>query len=93
MANSRPPNRERDYLRPPQVAEMLSVTHATVITWIRSGMLAASDLALPGSSRPRFFVRREDLDQFIESRAVTPPTKRKARDKPPKRPAGSRQWV
>lgn len=91
MATESPPTRSRDFMRPRHVAELIGVRVETVVTLIKSGLLPASDLSLPGSSRPRFFVRREDLDNFIESRQVAPP-KPKARAKPAKRPAGAKQW-
>lgn len=93
MSNHRPPVSELDYLRPPQIAKLLGVTHGTTIGWIRAGMLAASDLSLPGATRPRFFVRREDLDDFISSRQLVTPKTPAARAKKHGRPAGSRQWV
>ena len=54
-------------LTPPQVAKQLSVDPATVINWIRSGELKASNVG-KGAQRPRYRILRGDLDAFLESR-------------------------
>jgi hypothetical protein len=51
---------------PPQVAKQLGADPATVINWIRSGQLKASNLA--SGSRPRFVIQAADLDAFLRSR-------------------------
>lgn len=61
-------SRDRDFLTPPQLAERLGCRPETVIGWIRSGELPASDLARRGSSRPRYRIRLEDADDFLRRR-------------------------
>jgi hypothetical protein len=53
-------------LTPPQVAEQLGSDPATVISWIRSGQLKASNLAT--GPRPRFVIQPADLDAFLKAR-------------------------
>jgi excisionase family DNA binding protein len=53
-------------LTPPEVAKQLGADPATVINWIRSGQLKASNLAT--GARPRYVIRPEDLDKFLGSR-------------------------
>lgn len=65
---------ERGVLNPPDVAERLRVSPDTVHGWIRSGQLKASNLAAPGR-RPRYKIRREDLDNFLAKRQPTTPPK------------------
>ena len=72
-------------LTPPRVAERLKVSPEKVITWIRSGELAAADVSLrPGTGRPRFRVDPQELDAFLRRRSVvpTPKTKRRRRRDP-----------
>lgn len=63
---SKPTSTERTVLTPPEVAKQLGADPATVINWIRSGQLKASNLAT--GHRPRFVIRPEDLDRFLDSR-------------------------
>lgn len=65
------------YLQPDDVARLLAVSPKKVRAFIQSGELRASNVS--NSARPRFIVRREDFDAFLESRAVNvaPPVKRR----------------
>ena len=66
-----PVNKSRqpsEILNPPEVAEMLRVSPETVHGWIRSRQLKAANVAGPGSRRPRWKVKREDLDAFLARR-------------------------
>lgn len=69
-------------LTPPQVAEQLGVDPATVICWIRSGQLKASNVG-KGAQRPRYKIRQSDLDQFLKSRQPQPMVTKKRRAKQP----------
>lgn len=59
---------DRSILTPPEVGKMLGADPATVINWIRSGQLKASNLAT--GARPRFVIRPADLDRFLDSRQL-----------------------
>ena len=50
------------------VAELLSVSPATVAEWIETKQLKASNLSK--SQRPRWVIRRADFDRFLEFRAA-----------------------
>lgn len=65
-----------DKLTVQQVAEELQTTEDSVLGWIHSSKLKASDIS-NGSIRPRWRIRREDLDEFLDARRPTPPAKRK----------------
>lgn len=52
-----------------EVAELLSVTPATVYRWVKRGYLPAVDVAPPGG-RLRLRISDDDLQQFIEDRAL-----------------------
>ena len=67
--NSPAPER---YLSPPQIAERLGVAPRKVIAWIRSGELAAVNLASRGASRPRYAVSPASLAKFLSAKAVAP---------------------
>lgn len=69
-----------DALTPPEVAEQLSTSPETVLGWIKSGQLKASNLAT--GNRPRYVVMPDDLTAFLKSRQPDPPVKRKAKAKP-----------
>ncbi len=61
-------DRRREVMTPPQVAELLGVSPETVISWIRSKMLKASNLAT--GHRPSYRVTRDSLDDFLDSRSL-----------------------
>jgi hypothetical protein len=66
-----------DYLQPADVAAILAVSPKKVRAWIRSGALRASNLN--DARRPRWIIRRDDLDAFVQARRVEPqqPTTRR----------------
>jgi excisionase family DNA binding protein len=72
-----------EYLKPPQVGELLAVGHDKVLTWIHSGELRAVDVAAKRGGRPRWRVWRSDLEDFLARRAATPAPKRRRRRKQP----------
>jgi|PlaIllAssembly_1097288.scaffolds.fasta_scaffold280225_2 excisionase family DNA binding protein len=64
---------DRDYLTPPEVARLLRVRESKVAAWIRTGQLVAINLS--EGRRPRYRVRRTDLEAYLEQRAVVPESK------------------
>jgi len=67
-----PGTTRRRNLTPPEIAKLYGVSTAKVITWIRTGELAALNLANRGCSRPRYSVAPTALTDFEQSRAVIP---------------------
>jgi excisionase family DNA binding protein len=61
----------RDTLTVPQIASQLKVSRDTVRNWIASGKLQAANLNRPGT-RPRWVVKRDDLDAFLKKRQPDP---------------------
>ena len=61
---------------------MLKVDPPRVRAWIRSGQLAAVNVA-DGLLRPRFRVSRDALDEFLSQRRSTPPRLRRKRQQLP----------
>jgi hypothetical protein len=58
-------------LTPPDVARLVRVAPETVIGWIRSGFLVASNVAT--GARPSYRIKPADLDSFLDSRRVEIP--------------------
>jgi excisionase family DNA binding protein len=72
------PEPSRDTLTPPEVAKQLSVSSDTVLAWIRSGELAAANIASRTSNRPRWIIKKTDLDRYLKGRqpeTAAPPKK------------------
>jgi len=65
------PERERTTLSPPEVAQQLGVTPETVIGWIKSGALKATNVG-KGKARPRYRIQRTNIDLFLQSRQPEP---------------------
>lgn len=59
---------DRPLLTARAVAELLDVTPETVLRWVRRGELPA--VRLPGTVRGRLRFRVEDVDAWIEARAM-----------------------
>jgi hypothetical protein len=74
--------------KPPAVARAMGVGHDTVLGWIRSGELRASNLA-PLGKRPRWIVTPEAIDEFLKRRQHVPPPKKPGRRR---RPPGNRDY-
>jgi hypothetical protein len=72
----------REILTPPQVAKQLGVDPNTVIGWIRTSQLKGANVG-SGDQRPRYKIKRTDLDDFLESRQPEAPRKRQRRPKKP----------
>jgi len=60
------PSADNGLLNIADVCELLAVSPATVTEWIESKQLRASNLSK--SMRPRWVIRRPDLDRFLEFR-------------------------
>ena len=81
---------ERQFLSPPQVAEMLGVGLAKIHYWILSGELDAVNLASDPGKRPRWGITLESIERFKERRAAVLPSKTTARK--PRRPFQTRKF-
>jgi excisionase family DNA binding protein len=57
------------------VAEEYAVKQETVLSWIKCGALRALDVRSAGSTRPRWRIRRADLEAFFEARRLMPEPK------------------
>ncbi|WP_428308171.1 helix-turn-helix domain-containing protein [Lacipirellula sp.] len=66
---------EPDALTPPEVAKRLGVTPETVIGWIKSGQLKASNVG-KGVAKPRYKIQPANLERFMASRQSESPTPR-----------------
>jgi len=72
-------HRETPAFTPPEVAARYGVKPSKILGWIRSGELAAMNLATSLSGRPRFRITAEALAEFEARRTVAPVVKPKAR--------------
>lgn len=68
-------------LTPPQVAKRLGVTHDKILVWIHRGEMRAVDVSTTRGGRPRYRVSEEDLEDFLDRRAVTPPPSKQRRSR------------
>ena len=87
---TRLPAAERD-ITPPEFAELKAVSVNTVLAWIKSGELKATNLASRSSKRPRYRISPTARREFELSRSVVPaglPPQRLRR----KAAAGSRNY-
>ncbi len=62
-----------NWLSPPQIAREFHIRESKVAVWIAQGELVAVNVAERPDSRPRWRVRREDLDYFLVRRQSQPP--------------------
>lgn len=62
------------WLTPPQIAKELRIRESKVAAWIRSGELIAVDVSERRAGRPRWRIRRDDLDAFLGRRQSQPPS-------------------
>lgn len=63
-----------------EISDRLSVTRETVLVWINSGELPATNVGTrPGLKVPRWRVKLVDLEAFELSRQATPPAKKTRR--------------
>lgn len=75
-----------EYLKPPEIANLLRVGGDSVLAWIHSGELRAIDSTMGRGQRPRWRIHRADLEAFLTRRAASPEPRR--RRSPRRRPAG-----
>jgi hypothetical protein len=59
---------EREILKPAELAAEWGVDHETVLGLIAQGQLKASNIS-KGRVRPRFLIKRKDVEEFLERRA------------------------
>jgi hypothetical protein len=74
---------ERTKLTPPQLARMWGVTTEKVVTWIKSGELAAIDASTRRNQRPRYLIDKRAVEAFELRRAVVPDSLPAPRSKRP----------
>jgi excisionase family DNA binding protein len=58
---------ERQFLSPPEIADLLACNADRVRNWINSGQLVATNIG--DKSRPRWRVRQTDFDDFLMRRS------------------------
>jgi excisionase family DNA binding protein len=57
----------------PEVAKFLRVRPDKVLSWVRSGRLRGYNVAERENGRPKYRVNPDDLQSFMQQRAVTQP--------------------
>ena len=57
---------------PPELGRIWGVKPEKVVAFIRSGELRAFNIASQGSSRPRFLIAQEAIEEFERRRAARP---------------------
>ena len=68
-----------EWLTPAEIAKELRIRESKPVGWIKSGRLPAVNLS--EGQRPRYRVRRADLDQFLAGAAVVPVVRTERRQK------------
>ncbi|MBM4069106.1 MAG: DNA-binding protein [Planctomycetes bacterium] len=61
------------YTTPPKFAKLLGVDADKILAFIRTGQLAAVNLAVNPQGKPRYRIALADAERFLQSRATTPP--------------------
>lgn len=79
----------RTHLKPQEIADSLGVGVDTVLKWINTDLLPASNIAMT-RSRPRWRVKQTNLDKFLDARSNVAKSATKARRHPKKT---TRQYV
>ena len=82
-----------EYVTLPTITQQIPIGQRKLRAEIHAGRLIAVDLATPGSQRPRYAVRRRDLEAWLAARTIVPqppdpPARRRRRS-----PAGITQYV
>ena len=70
------------WLTPPAIAEELGIRQSKIAAWIASGELIAVDLSESRGGRPRWRIRRSDLEAFLlrrQSQKPAEPIRRRKR--------------
>lgn len=68
-----------DWATPPEIAKALRVDPSTVLSWVKTGELRASNLASRSATRPRWRISREALEAFLAGREPRPAMIRRKR--------------
>lgn len=68
---------DKQELTPPQIAQRLHVRRSTVMGWIASQQLPATNVSK--GVRPRWIVQAKDLERFLDSRQPDPVAQRTIR--------------
>ena len=68
-----------EFYTPPEIARLLRCRESKVSSWIKSGRLPAINVS--ESTRPRYRVARQALDEFLQRQAVVPVAKPERRQK------------
>lgn len=79
----------KTHMKPQEIADSLGVGVDTVLRWINSEILKASNIAMT-RNRPRWRVSKDDLQAFLDARS-NQVTATKAATKRPSKP--TRQYV
>jgi len=79
-----------EWMTLPEVRKFLRCRESKIRSWIASGRLSAINLS--DGERPRYRIRKSDLDDFLTTRAVRPES-RPARREKRERPAGYVEYV
>ena len=66
---------EPQTLTPPEIASRYRVNADKVLSWIRSGELAAIDVSTRPGGRPRWRITSEAIEDFERRRAAKPAVK------------------
>ncbi|MCY2988508.1 MAG: helix-turn-helix domain-containing protein [Planctomycetota bacterium] len=73
------------WLTPPQIARELAIRESKIAAWIRSGELTACNIAEHVGGKPRWRIRRTDLEAFLlrrQSQAPVVPIRRRRKPDP-----------
>ena len=65
------------YLTTRKIRDEVNVKGDTVLAWIASGELLATNVTQRPDARPNWRIRREDFDAFLARRSTAPPAKPK----------------
>lgn len=77
------PSTQTQTVSPPQLAKRWGVATDKVLALVRSGQLAAINLAVNPLGRPRYRIHESEVAAFEEARTTRPPIPRQRRQRPP----------
>lgn len=78
---------DEPFLTPTEIAKLLRVSPDTIHGWIRRAELRAVNVG-SGTTRARYRVSRESLDDFLQLREVQPPARTQQSKAVKKKPDG-----
>jgi excisionase family DNA binding protein len=67
---------EREYFKVSEIAQKMGVSEATVVSWIESKELPASDLSTKNAKKRLFRVSKTELESFVARRMTAEKTAR-----------------